>query len=148
PQGAQIRGARGMPVGPVWSWSKEDKIIETIKRSEPFLGPVLWQQVKELLSPTNIAIMLGTLVLWAASHLIGVGEVVDVALLLLGAFMLGPAIVDVAQNLLKFGKCIDARSEQDLQVAAQAFATATIKGGITVIMAILLRRGAKTMQAK
>jgi hypothetical protein len=137
-----------MPIGPVFAWSKEDKIIETIKRSEPYFGPAMWQQVQALISPENIAIMLGTLLIWAASHFIGVGEIVDVILLLVGAVMLGPAIVDVAENLLKFGKCIDARSEQDLQVAAKAFADATIKGGITVIMAILLRRGAKAVEVR
>jgi hypothetical protein len=109
---------------------------------------VVGREIDALLSPENLAIMAATLVIWAASHLIGVGEIVDVILLLVGAVMLGPAIVDVAENMLKFGKCIDARSEQDLQVAARAFADAVIKGGITTVMALLLRRGAKTMQAK
>jgi hypothetical protein len=137
-----------MPIGPVLAWSKEDKIAETIVRSKKYLGPEIGRQVDALLSRENIAIMLGTLLIWAISHFFGVGEIVDVALLLLGAAMLGPAIVDVVENLLKFGKCVDARSDQDLEVAAKAFAEAAIKGGITVIMAILLRRGAKAMEAQ
>lgn len=136
-----------MPIGPVLGWSREDKIKETILRSKKHFGPELGKQVDALLSPENLAIMVGTLVIWAGSHFFGVGEVVDVILLLVGAVMLGPAIVDVAENLIKFGKCIDARTDQDLEVAAKAFAEAAIKGGITVIMAVLLRKGAKSMEA-
>ncbi len=137
-----------MPIGPVLAWSKEDKVTETIQRSKKYFGPALQQQVDALLTPENLAILVGTLIIWAASHFVGIGEIVDVALLLVGAVMLGPAIVDVAENLLKFGKCIEARSEQDLETAAKAFADACIQGGITTVMALLLRRGAKGVQAK
>src|SRR5947209_9875036 len=136
-----------MPTGPVATWSKEDKVKETIIRSKKYLGPALSQQVDQLISPTNLAILVGTLVVWAGSHFFGVGEVVDVALLLVGAAMLGPSIVDVAENLIKFGKCINAQSEAELDVSAKAFADAAVKGGITAIMAILLHRGAKGLQA-
>ena len=95
-----------MPHGPIIAWSKEDKVTETIQRSKKHFGPALQHQVDALLTPENLAILVGTLVIWAASHFVGVGEIVDVALLLIGAVMLGPAIVDVAENLLKFGKCI------------------------------------------
>jgi hypothetical protein len=136
-----------MPDGPVSTWSTEDKIAETIRRSKPYLGPVLGQQVDVLLSPLNLSIMAGTLAIWAGSHFFGVGEIVDVALLLVGAFMLGPAIVDVAEKLIEFGKCINAQTSEELDVCAKAFAEAAVKGGITVIMAILLRRGAKGLEA-
>jgi len=137
-----------MPIGPVFAWSKEDKVTETLKRSKKYFGPALQHQIDALLTPENLAILVGTLIIWAASHFIGVGEIIDVALLLVGAAMLGPAIVDVAENLLKFGKCLDARDEGDLETAAKAFADAVTQGGITTVMALLLRRGAKGVQAK
>ena len=135
-----------MAPGPIAGWSNADKVKETLERSKKYVGPALGQQIDALLSPENLAMLLATLVIWAASHFVGVGEIVDVALLLVGAAMLGPAIVDVADNLLKFGKCIDARSEADLETCAKAFAEALTKGGITAIMAILLRRSAKGLQ--
>ena len=109
--------------------------------------PMLLEQFATLVSPTNLEILLGTLVLWAASQFVGVGEVVDVALLLVGAAMLGPSIVDVSKNLMEFGKCIQATSDADLDRSAKAFADAVVAGGITVVMALLLRKGAKTAQA-
>src|SRR5262249_37001712 len=95
----------------------------------------------------NGAILVGTLVIWAGSHFFGVGEIVDVALLLVGAAMIGPAVVDVGENLTKFGNCINAQARSDLETAAKAFAEAAVKGGLTVIMAVLLRRSAKGLQA-
>src|SRR4051794_7482418 len=55
---------------------------------------------------------------------------------------------DVVANLVTFGvKTIGARTEQDLDEAARAFASAVITGGITAVMAILLHRSAKQIQA-
>ena len=136
-----------MSSGPISTWSNADKITETIRRSKKHLGPALGQQVDALLSPENMTIMTATLVIWAGSHFFGVGEVVDVVLLLVGAALLGPAVVDVAENLIKFGQCINANTQEDLERGAKAFADAAIKGGIAVIMAILLRRGAKGLEA-
>lgn len=136
-----------MPAGPIAIWSSEDKIKATIQRSKKYLGPVLGQQVDALLEPGNLAIMAATLAIWGGSHFIGVGEVVDVILLLVGAAMIGPAVVDVAENLIKFGKCINATTEEELDIAARAFADAAVKGGITVLMAVLLRKSAKGLQA-
>jgi hypothetical protein len=55
-----------------------------------------------LLSPTSLGIMAGTLVVWAGSHAFGVGEVVDIVLLIGGAFFLGMAVFDVAGELGDF----------------------------------------------
>lgn len=137
-----------MPLGPVASWPREDKVLETLSRSKSHLGPAVGKQIDALMTPENLALMVATLVIWAASHFVGVGEVVDVLLLLVGAAMLGPSIVDVVKNLMEFGKCIEARSEADLDRAAKAFADAFVQGGLTVVMAILLRKGAKSAQAR
>jgi len=65
-----------------------------------------------------------------------------------GAFLIGWSIEDVARNLVTFGTtAINARSEADLDRAARAFASAVVTAGITAVMALLLRRGAKQLQA-
>ena len=137
-----------MPNGPVATWSHEDKVKETLVRSKKYFGAAIGEQIDALVSPLNLGIMVGTLLLWAVSHFVGVGEVVDVILLIVGAAMIGPSIVDVVKNLMEFGKCIDANSYADLDRSAKAFADAAVVGGITVVMAILLRKGAKSAEAR
>jgi len=104
--------------------------------------------IDALLSPTNLAIMAATLVAWIASQFFGVGEILDVLLLVVGAFAIGWSIGDVAKDLYTFGeRTVNGRSDADLDTAAKAFSHAVILAGITVIMAILLRRSVKQIQA-
>jgi len=48
--------------------SAEDKLTEAIKRAIPMLPSEAQQQLKALLTPQALAIAVGTLVVWAASH--------------------------------------------------------------------------------
>ncbi|HEX4810609.1 MAG TPA: hypothetical protein VH325_16855 [Bryobacteraceae bacterium] len=131
----------------VGSMSVTDRLAEVLKRSKKNFGPDVGQQIDALLSPVNLAILAGTLVVWAGSHFFGVGEIVDVLLLVVGAFAIGWSIGDVATDLYNFADLtINAKSENDLDKAAQAFSHAVVLAGITVIMAILLRRSVKEIQ--
>jgi len=73
---------------------------------------------------------------------------VDVLLLVVGAFTIGWSIGDVAKDVYTFAdRTINARSEDDLEKASQAFSHAVVLAGITVIMALLLRSSVKEIQA-
>ncbi len=132
----------------VAAMSTTDRLAEVLQRSKKNLGPDAAKAIDSLLSPTNLAIMAGMLVAWAGSHFFGVGEIVDVLLLVVGAFAIGWSITDVASDLYEFAdRTINGTSEADLERAAQAFSHAVVLAGITVIMAILLRRSVKQIQA-
>jgi hypothetical protein len=123
-------------------------LAEILKRSKKNFGPEVGQQIDALLSPTNLGIMAGTLVVWAGSHFFGVGEILDVVLLAVGAFAIGWSIGDVAKDLYNFADmAVNGKTEAHLENGAQAFSHAIVLGGITVIMAILLRRSVKNVQA-
>ena len=131
----------------VATMSNTDRLAEVLKRSKKNFGPDVGQAIDSLLSPTNLAILAGTLVVWAGSHFFGVGEILDVLLLVVGAFAIGWSIGDVAKDLATFtDRTINARTEDDLEKAAQAFSHAIVLAGITVIMALLLRRSVKQIQ--
>lgn len=128
--------------------STTERLNEVLTRSKNNLGPDARAAIGSLLSPTNLAILAGTLVLWAGSHLFGVGEIVDVLFLAVGAFTIGWSITDVANNLYIFAdKTLSATTDNDLNVAARAFSRAVVVAGVTVIMALLLRRSVKEIQA-
>jgi hypothetical protein len=127
--------------------STTDRLAEVLKRSKKNFGPDIGNAIDSLLSPANLTIMAGMLVVWAGSHFFGVGEIVDVLLLIVGAFTIGWSITDVAEDLYNFADhTINAKSEADLDRAAQAFSHAVVLAGITVIMAILLRKSVKEIQ--
>jgi len=130
------------------AWPASQRISEAITRSKAHMPATVAHQVDALLTPEAISILAVTLTIWAGSHFFGVGEIVDVGLLLVGAFFVGWSITDVARNLLEFGdKALNARRDEDIDLAARAFASAVVMGGLTAVMALLLRRGATQLQA-
>jgi hypothetical protein len=136
------------PRGPVAGWSGTDKAIEAILRSKRFMPDSLARQLDAFLTPENLALLGGTLIIWAGSHFCGVGEVVDVGLLLVGSFVIGWSVTGVVRDLVAFGStALGARNQDDLDRAARSFAAAIVAAGVTVVFAILLRRSAAKLQA-
>jgi hypothetical protein len=126
----------------------QDRLSEVLQRSKSYVGPDIGAMVNQFMSPANLVIMAGTLGLWGGSHFFGVGEIIDVLLLAVGAFAIGWSIVDVAKDLYTFAdRTLRGRTESDLDEAAQAFAHGIVLAGITVVMAVLLRRSIKQIQA-
>jgi hypothetical protein len=71
--------------------SPADRIAEAMRRALPLLPSDARSVVEAMLRPESIALITGTLVLWAGSHLFGVGEMVDVVLLGAGVLAFGYA---------------------------------------------------------
>ncbi|PWT82226.1 MAG: hypothetical protein C5B58_08565 [Acidobacteria bacterium] len=69
------------------------------------------------------------------------GEIADVIMLIVGGLMLGASALDVAKEVNAFAMgAMDAQTDDDLTEAAGHFAQAVIKGGVTLISAILLKK--------
>lgn len=97
------------------SWSNSQRVTEAIMRSKEYMPANIARQIDALLTPEALGIFVTTLTIWAGSHFFGVGEIVDVGLLLVGAFFVGWSITDIAENLLIFGdKTINAQRDEDI----------------------------------
>ena len=132
----------------VAAMSPTDRLAEVLQRSKKNFGDDVKQAIDAMLSPANLAIIAGTLLLWAGSHFFGVGEIIDVLLLAVGAFTIGWSITDVAKHVYEVAEVVaTGRTEADLERGAHAFSQAVVLAGITVIMALLLRRSVKQVQA-
>jgi hypothetical protein len=129
------------------AWSTTERLAEVLKRSKKELGPQAGLMIDSMLTPLSLGIMAGTLTLWAGSHLFGVGEILDVLLLLVGAFTIGWSITDVASDLYDFADLtVNGTCSADLDKAAKAFAHAVVLAGITVVMALLMRKSVKEIE--
>lgn len=127
----------------------QDKIGEALRRSLPLLPAEARHVVEAMIEPEALAIMGGTLIVWAGSHFFGVGEIVDVALLTVGFALLGASVLTGAQALYDFATtALNAKSDADLNRAAHHFATAVTTLGVSVITALLLRSNVKAVRAR
>jgi len=128
----------------VFRMSSTEKIGEAMRRSLPLLPLEARGIVNSMLEPTTLAIIAGTLVVWAGSHFFGVGEFVDLILLTAGVVTLGTAVWSGADELYKFvDRSVKAKSDPDLDAAAGHFARAVTLLGISTIQALLLREPAR-----
>lgn len=93
-----------------------------------------------LVSPESLAVMAGVVVIWAASHFVGVGEIADVALLIGGWLTIGTGAVAGCRKLLSSMLTTrSARSEADLDRAAHELADAVTVLGVDVALGLLFR---------
>lgn len=129
--------------------SSTEKIGEAMRRSLPLLPLAARDVVISMLQPATLAIIAGTLVVWAGSHFVGAGEIVDLILLTVGFVALGGAVWSGAEELYKFTDgSVHAQSEPDLDAAAGHFARAVTLLGISTIQALLLRAPARAAIAR
>ena len=134
---AGIAPNAGKPVGQM---SDSEKVAEAIRRAIPLLPAEIREEVKALLTPEALAVAVGVLVVWAASHFIGVGEIVDVVLLAVGAVTLGAVAFKAGEELIGFAmKSVNATKSEDLDRAAQHFADAVALIGIQAVMTLLFK---------
>lgn len=69
--------------------SSTDKVGEAMQRAIPKLPSDAGAALRAMLTAENLAIMAGVIVVWAGSHVVGVGAIVDVLLLGAGVILLG-----------------------------------------------------------
>jgi hypothetical protein len=128
----------------VWEWPLEEKFAEALRRTAPKLDHSVRDEFKALLTPGALAVMAGTLVVWAASHAFGVGAVVDVLLLFTGIIFLGVAAFDVAEDLGDFILITStASSDAELEQASSHLSRAIAVMGVAAFMALLAKVATK-----
>jgi hypothetical protein len=126
-----------------------EKVGEAMQRSLPYLPENAKSIVQSLLTPESLALIGATLAVWAGSHFFGIGEIVDVVLLVIGAVTVGFAVFEGSSEFYEFTKgAMNARSVADLDVAGQHFARSVTLLGIATVQGLLLRGQAKAVIAR
>ncbi len=119
----------------------DEKLAEAIRRSLPHLPAEVRHHVLALLDPTSLAIITATLLIWGGSHWLGLGELVDVCLVVLGFGFLGMGVFAGARELRGFAReAVQAQTDSDLDRAAHHFARAVTILGLSALSALLLRK--------
>lgn len=120
--------------------STREKVAEALKRSLPHLPSNARAVVESMLEPATLALIAGTLAVWAASHAFGVGEIVDALLLGVGVVALGFSVFEGASAFSLFAiGAVRAQSEAEIEEAGRQFARAVTILGLSTIQALLLR---------
>jgi hypothetical protein len=139
-----VMGANpGTRVDAVAQMSNTEKLRRTIEYalSSPNLSVEFKRALSELLSPENLAIAAGVMLVWAGSHFFGVGEVVDAVLIGAASVTLGLQGMQGLADLVEFGyDVINAESDFELRRASEKLVRAIAALGAEVVLALLTRK--------
>lgn len=123
----------------------EDRLGETLRRTLPRVGPDVRGQLEALIEPQSLAIIAAVLVAWAVSHAFGVGEAIDIILAVIGVAAVGLSVFAGLDHLKDFALGVyNARTEADLDRAAEHLAQAIAIFGIQAVLAFLFRGRVRT----
>lgn len=136
-----------VPSSPVSTWSIEDKISAVIRRAVLLLPKDVGEELLALCSLSNIAIIAGVVAVWAVLHFFGIGEIIDVLLLIVGFISLGPIAYEACRHLVEFAyKTFNAQKDKDLDEAAEHLSTAVTILGVQIVMTLLLKKAPKVFK--
>ncbi|MFO0762072.1 MAG: polymorphic toxin type 46 domain-containing protein [Byssovorax sp.] len=122
----------------------ESRLTAALELALPKLPADMQAAFGELISPANLAITVGVLALWAASHAVGVGEIIDVGLLVYGLITLGSMALDVGKDIGEYLRLAStATSVKDLDAAATHLASAVSMLGVTLFAALIMKHAGK-----
>ena len=119
--------------------SPTEKLVEAIRRGMQLkqLGQAAIDQLKALLDPEAVAILI---LFWIASHYNGLGEFLDAAALI----FYGLQIKAILEDLWDYATiAIRAKTDADLDQAAQKFADAVLAAGVLKLLSIIEKFGAE-----
>ena len=125
-----------------------EKLQIVLGKTLEHLGPEAAEKFKQLLSPENIAIMAVTTgALIAVQGVPVLDVIVDAAVLGLAAYSLGSEALSAIGDLADFAsKTFNAKTEQDLDGAAQSLAKATATIGVDALAALLIHKSVKSLK--
>ncbi len=133
----------------VHGWSTVDKIGSAIRRSFSRLPGETASKLAALVEPGTLAILAGTLVLWAGSHAVGIGEAIDLLMVVTGFVFIGWDAINAVKHLFEFARrSVTADTEADLDAAGQHLAQAVAIIGVDVVLAFLTHRAVKAWKGR
>lgn len=119
-------------------------LLEVLRRTIRLLPVATGTKLLQLTTPAALAMLVGSIAVWVASHAVGIGEAVDILMLGVGLFFLGHEAVVVMRELGLFaGLVMRGKTSADMDEAARHLATAISTLGVDVVVTLLLRGGSK-----
>ncbi len=128
--------------------SIERRFEQVLRRTPPYLPQAMRADFMKLLEPEMLVTTVGVLAVWAGSHAIGIGFIIDALLVIAGIVFLGMAIIDVANLLRKaLELTVEAKEEKDLEEAAKLVAEVVAKIGVAAFVALITHAASRTTSA-
>lgn len=123
----------------------QERLTWVVGRAPLYMDEEAAARFREFFDPEGLQITVAILLLWAASHVVGVGFVVDAALFAAAVWQLGSAALLAFEQLKQFFDLTrSAQSWAELDRASRLFALAIVGLGVEIFRRLLRRVGSRT----
>ena len=120
-----------------------NKLAFAAKLSVAFLPATLAREVLAIFTPATVASMAAIFAVYMAAHATGVGQAIDIGMLIAGGVFFGMDAFTIFTDIAGFANAVNAQNEDDLEIAGQHLASAVAKVGVDALMTLLTSKIAK-----
>jgi hypothetical protein len=125
----------------IHEWPTKQIIVEILRRTGSHLPNELGAQWYQLISPSSLEMIAASMAVVVLAHIVGIGEIADLAMLGIGILFLGATAYEGGRELGAFMVTVaSASTEEDLDRAAEDLARAVILLGVSAVMARFMMR--------
>ena len=120
-----------------------EKLTESIKRSAKALPGEVADELQAIFTPQTLATMVSVFAVYVAAHATGIGQAMDIGMLIAGGVFFGMDAFTIFKDIAGFANAVNAQDEAELDKAGQHLASAVAKIGVDAVMTLLSSKVAK-----
>ena len=128
--------------------SPTEKLLEAVNRGAILLPSEVAEEIKAIFTPATLATMVGVFAAYIAAHATGIGQAMDIGMLIAGGIFFGLDAFAIFKDIAGFAGAVNATTEEELDQAGEHLASAVAKIGVDAVMTLLTRKVADKIQAE
>ena len=117
-----------------------EKLSEAVKRSGKYLEDEVAEELRAIFTPATLATMVAVFAAYIAAHATGIGQAMDIGMLIAGGIFFGLDAFTIFKDIAGFAGAINATTEEELDQAGKNLAGAVAKIGVDVVMTLLTKK--------
>ena len=117
-----------------------EKLTEAVTRSASALPQEIASELLAIFTPATLATMVSVFAVYIAAHSVGIGQAMDIGMLIAGGIFFGLDAFTIFKDIAGFANAVNAETESDLDKAGQHLASAIAKIGVDAVMTLLTKK--------
>ena len=128
--------------------SPAEKLLEAVEAAAKHLPGEVAEEIRAIFTPATLATMVGVFAAYIAAHATGIGQAMDIGMLIAGGIFFGLDAFAIFKDLAGFAGAINATSEEELDDAGEHLASAIAKIGVDAVMTLLTKKVADRISSE
>ena len=125
-----------------------EKLLLAVEASVYYLPSEVAEEIKAIFTPATLATMVGVFAVYLAAHATGVGQAIDIGMLVAGGIYFGLDAFAIFKDIVGFAGAVNATTTEELVEAGEHLASAVAKIGVDAVMTLLTKKVADKIQAE